>query len=293
MPKGVEKDQLQNSASALNLSNQLDANAANIYGALEPTLQAEAAHPSGYTPTQKSAMNTAAQQSAGGSQAATVGEGGLYSARTKNAGAAQAAIGAGSRGAGANLSHEALGTEMADANLANKKQQSGISGLGGLYGTDLSGGENALGLSNQALSGAAQSSNSNIWKNLANDMFYETTIGGPQQAAESAPKCFITTACVRAKGLPDDCHELTMLRWFRDNIMKATESGKEAVQEYYEVAPALVQKMLSLPNAQEIFSTLYNKLVKPCVEMIEAGRYDEATETYTGMVNELRREYGA
>ena len=47
-------------------SNAENANASNIYGGLEPTLQAEAAHPSGYTPMQKAQTNTAAQQSAGG-----------------------------------------------------------------------------------------------------------------------------------------------------------------------------------------------------------------------------------
>lgn len=177
----MEKQQLANSATAQQLEGQLTANAANIYGGLEPTLQAEAAHPAGYTPTQKAAMNTAAQQSAGGSQSGTVGEGALYSARTKNAGAAQSAIGAGTRGAGANLSRAAVGTELADANLAQKKQQAGISGLGGLYGTELSGGENALGLSNSALSGAAQSSSMNPWNKILS-----SAVGGASAGAGAA-----------------------------------------------------------------------------------------------------------
>ena len=111
-------------------------------------------------------QNTAAQQSAGGSQSATVGQGGLYAARTRNAGGAQGAIGAGTRGAGANLSRSAVGTEVNSANLANRNQQAGISGLGGLYGTELGEGENALGLSNSALSGADQSAANNPWMKL-------------------------------------------------------------------------------------------------------------------------------
>ena len=163
MPKGVEKDQLANSTTAQNLSNSLTANAANIYGGLEPTLQAQASHPSGFTPMQKANMNTAAQQSAGGSTAGAVGEGGLYAARTRNAGAAQNAIGSAVRSGGSNLSREAVGTEMADANLAQKKQAGALGGLQGMYGTELSGGENALGLSNSALAGASQSSANNPW----------------------------------------------------------------------------------------------------------------------------------
>ena len=133
MPKGVEKDQLANSGTAGNLSNTLTGNAASIYGGLAPELQTEAAHPAGYTPTQLASQNTAAQQSAGGSQAATAGAGGLYAARTKNAGAAQNAIGAGTRSAGANLSNAAVGVQNKDANLEQTQQQEGLKGLGGLY----------------------------------------------------------------------------------------------------------------------------------------------------------------
>jgi hypothetical protein len=62
-----------------------------------------------------------------------------------------------------------VGTEVNSANLANAHQQAGIGGLGGLYSTELGGGENALGLSNQALSGADKSSvdsSNNPWLGL-------------------------------------------------------------------------------------------------------------------------------
>jgi hypothetical protein len=166
MGSGVKKDAFANSGTANALSNQLTGSAANIYGGLEPELSTEAAHPMGMTPQAKAAANTAAQQSAGGSQAATVGQGGLYAARTRNAGAAQSAIGAGSRSAGANLSKAAVGTELANADLQNKQQQAGLSGLGSLYGTDIGEGENALGLSNQAL-GIVNQAGQNPWSKLA------------------------------------------------------------------------------------------------------------------------------
>lgn len=163
MPKGVESQELKNSGTAQNLSNTLAANSANIYGSLEPTLQAEASHPAGYTPTQTSAMNTAAQQSTGGSTAGAVGQGGLYAARTRNVGGAQSAIGDAARGAGESLSRRAVGTEVGSADLANKRQAGALGGMESLYGTNLSGAEGALGLSNSALSGAASSSANNPW----------------------------------------------------------------------------------------------------------------------------------
>lgn len=166
MPKGVEKQQLANSGVAQGLSNQLTANAANIYGGLEPILASQAAHPAGFTPTQKASINTAAQQSAGGTNAGAVGQGGLYAARTRNAGAGQAAIGASSRSAGANLSKSAVGTEVQDADLAQQNRNRALGGLQGLYGEELTGGEHALGLSNQALEGADKSSSDNIWNKI-------------------------------------------------------------------------------------------------------------------------------
>ena len=73
--KGASSQLFANSGSAMAASNAENANASNIYGGLEPTLQAEAAHPSGYTPMQKAQANTAAQQSAGGAESGAVGQG--------------------------------------------------------------------------------------------------------------------------------------------------------------------------------------------------------------------------
>jgi hypothetical protein len=55
------------------------------------------------------------------------------------------------RSAGAGLSKNAVGTETNSANLARQTQQQGIKGLEGLNSTELGEGENALGLSNEAL----------------------------------------------------------------------------------------------------------------------------------------------
>lgn len=90
-------------------------------------------------------METGAQQSAGGSQAGAVGQGGLYAARTGNKGAAAAAIADASRGAGQQLSKNLLGIRSANANLKNEQQQSGISGLSNLTGLETGASNNALG----------------------------------------------------------------------------------------------------------------------------------------------------
>jgi hypothetical protein len=129
-------------------------NANSLYGDLVPTLEGEIAHPAGYAPSDLSAMETGAQQSAGGSQASAVGQGGLYAARTGNKGAAAAAIADASRGAGQQLSKNLLGIRSANANLKNEQQQAGISGLTNLTGLE-------TGASNTALGNVANLSNAN------------------------------------------------------------------------------------------------------------------------------------
>jgi hypothetical protein len=97
------------------------------------------------SPTDIAAADTAAQQSAGGGEAAAVGQGALRAARTRNAGGADAAIAASGRTAGQNLSEAALGTRLANSRLKQSQQQAGLSGLEGLFSTNLSGGNAALG----------------------------------------------------------------------------------------------------------------------------------------------------
>lgn len=134
-------------------------NANSLYGSLAPTLESEVAHPAGFAPTDQAAMETGAQQSAGGSQAGAVGQGGLYAARTGNKGGAAAAIADASRGAGQQLSKNLLGIRSANANLKNQQQQAGISGLENLTGLE-------TGASNTALGNVAGLSNANT--NAAN-----------------------------------------------------------------------------------------------------------------------------
>jgi hypothetical protein len=123
----------------------MQANSSALYGAVAPELEAEAAHPQGISPTDKANMNTAGQQSAGGSMAGAVGQGGLLAARTRNAGGADAAIAQSARTAGQQASNASLKTNLADASLKEHEHQAGLSGLEGMYGQNLGGSVGALG----------------------------------------------------------------------------------------------------------------------------------------------------
>lgn len=113
----------------------------------------------------------------------------------------------------------------------------------------------------------------------------------PIYKGNETSSCFLTSACVEAKGLSDDCHELTVLRAFRDGYMRSTETGAADICAYYLTAPAIVEKIKQLPNAPEVFENIYTELVLPCVALIEAGKNEDAYMKYRNYVKKLQIRY--
>lgn len=140
-----------NSSSAQNLSRQYGGNANSVFANLMPTVTRMAMNPQGFGARTKANMNTAALQSLGGAQAGTVGLANLEAARTNNAGAFAPAVAQAGRDAMAQFSDAALGIQNRDALLKEQQRAQGLSGLEDLYHTNVGAGENALGLSNNAL----------------------------------------------------------------------------------------------------------------------------------------------
>lgn len=107
----------------------------------------------------------------------------------------------------------------------------------------------------------------------------------------SSGGCYLTSACVEAKGLPDDCMELTTLREFRDNWLKKQPGGLAEVAEYYATAPKIVEKINGLPNAKIIWTEVYKNLVLPCVDMIHKGEMEETHKIYRDYSLKLAQQY--
>lgn len=99
--------------------------------------------------------------------------------------------------------------------------------------------------------------------------------------------CFITTAMAECLGLPDDCEELTILRWFRDNIMLTTKEGQRDVEEYYRIAPGIVA---ALDGDEERYADLRELYISPAVAAVKLGEYDKAYDIYRAMVESLKTE---
>lgn len=107
----------------------------------------------------------------------------------------------------------------------------------------------------------------------------------------SSSGCFLTSACVSAKGLGDDCYELQTLRNYRDNWLTKVEGGLAAISHYYIVAPKIVAAIDKLAERNEIYEMIYNKMIKPCVEFIEQKKYQDAFELYRNMTLQLANQY--
>lgn len=113
------------------------------------------------------------------------------------------------------------------------------------------------------------------------------------RSGQSSGGCFLTSACVEAKGMPDDCYELTTLRKFRDEYLANQECGKCEIAHYYHVAPTIVANIKKQEDAIAIFEQIYNELVLPCVKHIEQARHSTAHELYKEHVLMLEEKYFA
>lgn len=112
-----------------------------------------------------------------------------------------------------------------------------------------------------------------------------------KQKKDSSGVCYLTSACVEAKGLADDCRELSALRKFRDGYLANAEGGKEEIAEYYRVAPVIVSHIKEQPNAMAIFDRIYAELVLPCVKLIDAGENEGAHQLYREYTTALKALY--
>ncbi len=100
--------------------------------------------------------------------------------------------------------------------------------------------------------------------------------------------CFITTAVCVYLGKPDDCAELMNFRFFRDIWLENQPEGKELIEEYYRIAPELVQCMHKSPDYEIICQALWDDYLVPCHHMILDNKYEDCKTKYIDMVNYLR-----
>ena len=126
--------------------------------------------------------------------------------------------------------------------------------------------------------------------NVAEELANRARAMGYTPQVDKGP-CFITTAVCENFGKPDDCHELTTFRNFRDTWLATQPDGKSLIAEYYAVAPKIVDKINRLPNAAQVYKNLLREYLAPCLAFIESGDNLSCKRLYVEMVTSLKKKF--
>lgn len=132
--------------------------------------------------------------------------------------------------------------------------------------------------------------NSDIYQRYCKNYSYDDCPVYKQSSSSGG--CYLTTACVEHRGLPDDCHALQTLRQFRDNWLKNQPGGLAEIAEYYRIGPAVVDGIEHHERRTEILEQLGTELVDPCVKLIEEGQFEEAHALYQNCTLQLKDAFG-
>ncbi|MCD7957295.1 MAG: hypothetical protein LUG93_16430 [Lachnospiraceae bacterium] len=115
--------------------------------------------------------------------------------------------------------------------------------------------------------------------------------GNKSDDSSSGGGCYITTACVEYKGLADDCHEMTVLRQFRDKLSAEDENLHVLMEEYYEKAPRIVERINADCDRDSILADIYENMVLKCVNLMESGNVEEGVRVYLDNFRALEAKY--
>ena len=127
-----------------------------------------------------------------------------------------------------------------------------------------------------------------IHTHINDDGTYSTEDNVNGSTEKSSGGCYLTSACMKhfQKNFDDNCYELTVLRWFRDNFV-----SKEDKEHYYEIAPIIVETINKEEQSGIIYDYIYDNIVDYCVEQIEQGHYDKAYSRYKNSVLTLEEQF--
>jgi hypothetical protein len=101
--------------------------------------------------------------------------------------------------------------------------------------------------------------------------------------------CFITEATMAGMGMQDpnqleQSEPLQVLRWFRDNVMMRTPQGQQMVQQYYLMAPDVVEAVNQRPDAAQIYGQIFQQFIAPAVEAVKSNDFQQALQIYAEMI---------
>ncbi len=109
-----------------------------------------------------------------------------------------------------------------------------------------------------------------------------------QSEVQERSGCYLTSACMQhfKSEFDDNCYELTVLRWFRDNYVT-----KDDIKLYYILAPKIVEGINRDKRKYEIYDYIYDTIVDACVTAIENGDYEFAYRRYKDSILSLKQNF--
>lgn len=121
-----------------------------------------------------------------------------------------------------------------------------------------------------------------------NDTFTVTTHDESGNSETNTGHCYLTSACLQhfQNEFDDNCEELTILRWFRDNYVT-----KDDIKHYYETAPIIVEAINKIDKCEKIYEYIYEHVVLACVEAIKNGDYNFAYDRYKTSIQTFEEQF--
>jgi hypothetical protein len=122
------------------------------------------------------------------------------------------------------------------------------------------------------------------------DVYEKGFFGGDKEkVGEKKDNCLLSSACVAARGLPDDCDELTTLRKFRRDHLEGTPRGNNILQEYQTISGQILRWIEGRDDRQISYNDLYHRLVRGTVDLLRLEQIEAAINHYQAIVLEYQK----
>ena len=103
--------------------------------------------------------------------------------------------------------------------------------------------------------------------------------------------CYVTTAVCLSLGKDENCREIRLLKDYRDGFLFEQADGPELIDEYYDIAPTIVNRINKRPDAKETYQSIYQNYISPCIDLIDQERFTDCKNLYMQMMHVLGQEY--
>lgn len=114
---------------------------------------------------------------------------------------------------------------------------------------------------------------------------------GNEDPNRASWQCYITTACVKAMDLPDNCLELRALRELRDSYVLNLPGGKGLWEEYKATAPRIITAIDSREEPKKIYEMIFTNYIRPISQLALQGSNESALLQYQEMTTWLKKEF--